>query len=506
MEIQSSAAHSKRKGTVAAHPYAKRQEEPHGYHGVATHYLAWRLHAASPTAVQEGRERFPFTERHLQCIWYDPALRPAFLQTDEEETVHVLNPGFWNLEAGPDFLDAELVIEPDTRHVRGDVEIHIYPRDWLRHKHAQDPRYRQVIAHITYFPASSLPLHLPAHTLQIALQPLLNDEHPLDIAAIDVAAYPYAARMQPCPCARIMQQHAHRLSPQTVLQAAGSYRFQTKVQELEQQLRPFTLPDVLYRNTMRNMGYKSNQRAFLELADAVPVSQLQGQPPLQNFARLLGMAGLLPADLQPSTANLDARQFLRLVWDAWWPIQTDGTPLPAGTWARTSTRPANTPERRLAGIAILFARQHPWQEIAKMLQGQQPLVPALTQLLEPHPALDFWLRHATFRSRTQPRQTALIGPARLAAWLNNTLLPLAVATREITLQTAMDLTLPEASNSVIRETASRILGSDQTPQTYAGSGIRQQGLIQIYADFCQNGCQNCRLHTALEAEGETTNG
>ena len=63
------------------------------------------------TGVQKVGERgtrvrrFPWSERHLQCVWFDPELRPAGLKTGFGEDILVEDPGIWNSEAGPDFLD-----------------------------------------------------------------------------------------------------------------------------------------------------------------------------------------------------------------------------------------------------------------------------------------------------------------------------------------------------------------------------------------------------------------
>ena len=50
------------------------------------------------------------TERHVQAIWYDGALRPASLHTTQGAPVEVLDPGEWNREAGPDFRHASLKV------------------------------------------------------------------------------------------------------------------------------------------------------------------------------------------------------------------------------------------------------------------------------------------------------------------------------------------------------------------------------------------------------------
>ena len=92
------------------------------------------------------------SERHVQAIWYDGTLRPGELRTAGGTPVRVVDPGRWNLEAGPDFLDAVLEIGDDLRRVRGDVEIHVRATDWAAHGHGQNPAYADVVAHVTWHP------------------------------------------------------------------------------------------------------------------------------------------------------------------------------------------------------------------------------------------------------------------------------------------------------------------------------------------------------------------
>ena len=53
----------------------------------------------------------------------------------------ISSPGWWNLEAGPDFRNAELFV--DGNRICGDVEIHLSSGEWYQHRHHLDPRYNQ---------------------------------------------------------------------------------------------------------------------------------------------------------------------------------------------------------------------------------------------------------------------------------------------------------------------------------------------------------------------------
>ena len=81
----------------------------------ASDYQAIVLRTAKQ--VKEGdslKYGFPYSERHLQCVWFDEIYRPVVLHTLDGEEVMVESPGRWNLESGPDFLDAILLIGRGT--------------------------------------------------------------------------------------------------------------------------------------------------------------------------------------------------------------------------------------------------------------------------------------------------------------------------------------------------------------------------------------------------------
>ena len=148
------------------------------------------------------------SERHVQAIWYDGTLRPGELRTAGGTPVRVVDPGRWNLEAGPDFLDAVLEIGDDLRRVRGDVEIHVRATDWAAHGHGRDPAYAGVVAHVTWHPGPPPVADdgaLPPHCVRICLGDVLRTRptrrSPFSAPPANAASKARRAASPRCSCA-----------------------------------------------------------------------------------------------------------------------------------------------------------------------------------------------------------------------------------------------------------------------------------------------------------------
>ena len=68
-------------------------------------------------------------ERLVKCLWFDQYVVPEKLATASGCRIEVLSPGWWNVEAGPDFLNSELRVE-GGEILRGHVEVHVDASDW----------------------------------------------------------------------------------------------------------------------------------------------------------------------------------------------------------------------------------------------------------------------------------------------------------------------------------------------------------------------------------------
>jgi len=213
--------------------------------------------------------RFAWSERHLQCVWFDPELRPAVLKTEDGEDVLVENPGVWNSEAGPDFIGATIRIGPSLRRIAADAEIHLSPVDWERHGHGSDPRYARVRIHVTYFPGMLPDGRLPPGSVQIALKDALAAKPLFSFETIDVTTYPQFARSTPTPCSQMIVQWTPD-ERAALLESAGEERLRRKAERFAVSIQEKGADQVLYEEVLCALGYKQNKAPFAVLPSLCP--------------------------------------------------------------------------------------------------------------------------------------------------------------------------------------------------------------------------------------------
>lgn len=376
------------------------------------------------------------TERHVQAIWYDAALRPRNLVTRRGSAVTVVSPGVWNLEAGPDFRNAVLEIGPERRRVVGDVEVHLAPADWDFHRHGADPNYRNVVAHVTWG-CGPVPGSLPPGAVSIWLGRFVTADTSFSAEQIDLMAYPYARLPEGVrPCEKRIG-HDPDLARQ-VLQEAGRHRLRMKARRMSGRLCAATgnRGQVFYEEVMTALGYKRNQVQFRHVAERVPISELTAEDVELAKRMLLGAGGF-------------------------------------EEWDRTGYRPHNTPEQRLASAAEVFTT---------------------TRTMELSGAGDFSKAACREMLRTMCGDRCM-GRGRAAAIVANVIVPFALAEERVS--SIPDWLPPEDLSEPVRLTAFRLFGRDHNPAAYySTNGLLIQGLLQIHRDYCLQvhpDCAECGL-------------
>lgn len=391
-------------------------------------------------------------EYALQYLWQHQTFEGRPLQLVDGTTLEVVEPGRWNHADGPDFKDAILVIGGELR--RGDVELHIRPADWDAHGHAKDPAYGNLVLHVTWSatpPAKTLSCHVPS----LALERIFPELRTFDATYF---ARPKDALGVEHPCLAHFKQAPLELD--RLLVSAGYYRLMAKTNRFIESLHAENATQAFYEGLMATMGYSRNAEPFRRLAKEYPLSLLEPFSTKSRFAILSRSAGLL-------------KEERRELWDLWW---TSGVkpPLEPYVWDLRGTRPQNHPFRRLAGaLGILH-------HLPKLLD--LPLAELPEAIVE---AADFLKEDVGSR-------TSLVGMKRAIVVTINLFVPYRLARGELTERQlhalpGEDLSMP------MRETWMRLTGSERgLPK----DGLRQQGLLQIYSDFCHNHrivCATCPI-------------
>ena len=433
-------------------------------------------------------------ERLLQAIWHHQRLLRDELKTADGKSIRILHPGFWNREAGPDFREAVIQIAGEIK--TGDIEIDLQSAGWRGHGHDRNPNFKNVVLHVVWDIAASQ-TGIP----QLILKPFL------DAPLADIKAWLGTEAAQGWPTELHGQCSAplRELPPdkmQELLRQAAQIRFERKAQEFGVRARHVGWEQALWEGIFRALGYKQNVWPLRRVAELLPLIKIEKASPLLWQVRLLGISGLLPAEL--SDQRGEANPYLRRIWDAWWREREKFSEhiLPKAVWKFSGLRPANRPERRLALVSHWLSSDDFLRNIEEWFTSDH--ANDALSLFETLQVRDdeFWSCHWTFRSAPLAKPQPLIGEKRITDLAINVILPWfwmrAVAGKNFELQKKAEerfFNWPAAEdNSILRLARLRLLAKSD-PRLFRTASA-QQGLLQIVRDFCEHSnslCSNCRF-------------
>ena len=458
-------------------------------------YANWRINRGLTSVIRDAPDVPP--ERLLQAIWQHQCLRRDQLRTLDGESLRILHPGFVSVEGGPDFRNA--VIQFGQAAPRsGDVEVDLRSSGWRVHGHDQNPAFRNVVLHVVWEAdhAISGAATLPLGTALDAPLPELSSR----LEYTSLRTLPEELRGQ---CAAPLGDLPD-LALSKLLHQAAHVRLQNKAAAIHARAQHVGWEQALWEGLFRALGYKHNSWPMQCLAEQRACWFPGANSLLTLQARLFGLSGLLPAELNLPLAN--AENYLRRIWDCWW-REREGLAdiiLPRKVWRFHGLRPTNHPQRRLALAAHwlhsgdLVERIEHWSS-AVLPDGQ--LLDSLTKVLQVERD-DYWSWHCTFRSAPLKKPQPLLGEQRVTDLAVNVILPWlwtrAVLGKNEKLCTEIEKrhTLWPAAedNAVLRLARQRLLGRSTLRGRGGRSAVEQQGLLQIVRDFCDHAnavCDGC---------------
>jgi hypothetical protein len=403
-----------------------------------------------------------------QSQWFNGEFGRLFTTTDGQPA-EIMSFGWWNRGAGPDFLDA--TVRLGDRELRGAIEIDTEARDWERHGHATNAHYDHVVLHVLLTPPSP---HEKTFT-RTSTHRLVPQ---VILAAEERQLRPAAARGG--RCAYPLSQMP--LSDLTALiHAAARERAARKGQRLHTIAQLHGLDQMLFQELAAALGYSQNKLAMTVLAQRLPLRFLQAHAAGAE-ALLLGSAGFLEAKIYESAAD-DTRAYLRQLWDTWWKHRHDLSHLPHIPWTMTGTRPANHPQRRLAALSHLVTQ---WRAFRSAFDDSFTTLKKFLTHLE-H---SYWSHHYTLTSARTARPQAILGTTRILDIIGNLCLPWHLLTHPDLWNQYVKLPAP-LTNEKVNRAAVRLLGQRPDAPKLIKTYALQQGLIQLYEDFCLQDHTDC---------------
>jgi hypothetical protein len=276
----------------------------------------------------------------------------------------------------------------------------------------------------------------------------------------------------------------------SILNAAAQFRLRQKAAriwhkiDIRQSGSDHGRDEILFQEIAAALGYKQNRLPFTLLAQRLSLKLLR-EKIHDCEALLFGMAGFLQAtDLDVYKSS--TREYVRQLWHRWWPHRDElqRLILPPKLWRLSSSRPLNHPQRRVAALAVL-AREWPRFQRASAKRSAD----AVSELFETldHP---FWKFHYTLTADASSKEMALVGESRVADILANVLFPFWLSEEADVWVDYAKLTA-RLSNRRLETAATRLFGNDSRRAQFLKSVAHQQGLLQIYEDFCMQDNSDC---------------
>lgn len=414
-------------------------------------------------------------ELELQARWFAGDFGHRFRSACGKE-IEIVQFGTWNRESGPDF-DGAAIRADGGEVLRGSIEFDLTDRSWETHGHSLNPAFEDAVLHV-FVNAGDASFFTRTRSHRNVLQ-----------VRVDPTALPdnFAANV---PLARPGRCHAplNGLPEQrviSVLDAAAQFRLQRKATRLRRMVETRGRDEALFQEFAAALGYKQNKLPFTLLAQRLPLLFLRNHAD-DAEALLFGVAGFLEApDL--GVYDTGTRAYVRTLWDRWWPhrdaMQRLG--LAPTLWRLGGARPLNHPQRRLGALAIVAGE---WTAFVNSLGAADPLTSTRSFFLGlSHP---FWDHHYTLTSEPTVKEMAIVGASRLAEILANVILPF-LAAEGADVWSGYEKLPARLTNRRLETAMTRLFGGDPQRAQFAKTVAHQQGLLQIYEDFCLQDSSDC---------------
>jgi hypothetical protein len=414
------------------------------------------------------------TEKLLQYIWQFGYFNNTDLKTVNGERIEIIHRGTVNTNQGPDFLNAKIKI--GNTLLAGSVELHINTSDWKKHKHSDDPNYKNVILHVVLRNDETLSSSLPVLELQSRISNLLLEKYrqfmvqpvfiPCRNSIAEVQDITWMAWKE-----RLLVERLTRKS-ERIFQFLGQNNHHWE--------------ETFWWLLSRNFGGKINGDAFEELARSISINILaKHKEQIQQIEALLfGQANLLSNHYHDSYVKLLQREYKFLA------AKFNLEPIHASVHFMRM-RPANFPTIRIAQLAALI---HQSNHLFSKIIDTENINEVRNWLLVT--ANDYWHYHYLF-DESGDFKPKKIGSDMADSLLINTIIPLLFTygqyhhDEKFKIKALTWLDKIKAEKNVITS-------GFQNLNIISKSAFDSQSLIELKNEYCNDKrCLECAIGSSL---------
>jgi len=419
-------------------------------------------------------------ESFLHFIWKFQQLASRELKTESGLKIILLQPGFKNTDAGPDFKNATIKIGDIVWN--GNVEIHMTVKDWYRHNHQNDDAYDHVVLHVVW--KNDGQVHRKDKTIipTLELKNIVDEKLLLNYRKLFTQGNEIL-------CNRFFS-HVKDITILSMKDKALAQRLEEKSQIIfrEIALTDHDWEEISWRLLSKIFGFKTNANSFYELAKSIPFKILKKEScnVMTIEALLFRQGGFLEEDSK-DTYFLELKNEYRFKQKKY----SLERRIDKHQWKFLRLRPANFPTIRIAQLSTLVASNNSLVS----LFINYPSIRELKRGLEPSQS-NYWRQHYNFGKPSKTKISRL-GKLSVDNILINTIVPLQFAY-------GLYKDLGELKEKALELLASIKPEKNSITKTWADLGMEiktafdSQALIELYNQYCLNKrCLNCSIGVDL---------
>lgn len=418
-------------------------------------------------------------EDFLHYLWKFQVFSQKELFTTGSEPIQIFIAGDHNLNSGPDFFNAKVLIAQQLW--AGNVEIHVKASDWYVHHHEKDSSYDNVILHVVW-------------------------QHDVDIYRENNSVIPTLELQRFTPQSLLFNYHQLFSKKSNYIHCENNF---SKVDEftLNNWLEKLYIEKLVHKSSLiskllvqtkndweavffkllaKNFGLKVNGEAFLNLSNSFEFSILRKeQKDLQYLEALLfGQAGLLEADHQ-SNYFLDLKKEYKYLSRKY-----NLDPLYNNQFQFFRLRPNNFPTIRIAQLANLYFMHKTLFSKVLNVKNQKDYYAIFS-----NGTSEFWKTHYNFNAISK-RSVKSLTKSFIDLLLINTIVPLlfvygkrSAKWNEEELFALLKQIKPE-KNNIIRELNKLNINAKNAFET--------QALLHLKSEYCDKHlCMQCAVGNVL---------